>query len=395
MRPLVALVVPPVVVVAAMQVLFPEGGFEPYAASSIAAALAVTLVFMAALPREERTLRIGAGVYILLNLVCLIPTPMGSNIQRYGVLLAGPLLLCALSRNGEHLRRQPALVAGTPAPRSSSARHRGAPAPWSPARANPAGHALGLSASRLPPIVLIPALVGMAIWVLWGPVVQTLAVSGDPSTRASFYTPLERFLSTHHRGPLRIEVPFTRAHWEAAYLAPTVSLARGWERQLDKRYDRKLESKTLRASAYRRWLEREGVSYVALPDVRFDYSSRAEVRLIRSGLPYLHEVYGDAHWRIYEVIRATPLAFALDHGSARLTALEPDRFTIAIKTPGRFLVKVHYTPYWTVTTGSGSVQSARDGFTEVRASRRERILVVARFSLAGAWRALGAALGVT
>ncbi len=36
---------------------------------------------------------------------------------------------------------------------------------------------------------------------------------------------------------MRVEVPLTRSHWEAALMAPTVSLARGWEKQLDERYD--------------------------------------------------------------------------------------------------------------------------------------------------------------
>ena len=36
---------------------------------------------------------------------------------------------------------------------------------------------------------------------------------------------------------VRVEVPLTRSHWEAAFLAPGVSLARGWEKQLDERYD--------------------------------------------------------------------------------------------------------------------------------------------------------------
>ena len=125
----------------------------------------------------------------------------------------------------------------------------------------------------------------MGLWVVWGPIVQTLGVIGDPSTQASYYEPLERFLAEHAAGPLRIEVPFTRSHWEAAFLPPRFPLARGWERQLDKRYDLELESHTLSAAAYRAWLGRLGVSYVALPDVPFDQSSDGEVRLIRRAFP--------------------------------------------------------------------------------------------------------------
>jgi hypothetical protein len=363
LRSVAPLVLAPLVVAAALQLLFPEGGFEPYSAGSLAATLAVTVAFVLALPREDRLLRAAAAIYAVVNLLCLIPTPMGSNVQRYGVLLAGPLLLCALY----------------------GVRGAGMPPPVK--------RPLGLRRSRLPRWALIPALTGIAIWVVWGPVVQTLEVSGDPSTRASFYVPVERFLASHSKGPLRIEVPFTRAHWEAAFLAPHVALARGWERQLDKRYDRALEAGALTPTSYRHWLAREGVSYVALPDVRFDYSSTAEAALIRRGLPYLQEVFRDAHWRIYRVVGASPLVVRVRSGNARLTALETERFTLSVTRPGRFLVKVHYTPYWTLTTGAGRVEQGRDGFTEVRAPRPGTISVAARFSLGGAWRAAAMALG--
>jgi hypothetical protein len=361
LRPLRAAVLVPLLVVIALHALFPEGGFEPYAASSIAAALAVTLAFIVALPREDRLLRVAAGVYAFVNLVALAPTtPMGSNIQRYGVLLAGPLLLCALGARG------------------------------------------GLGSSRLPRWAALTALAGMGLWVVWGPIVQTLGVSGDRSTQASYYGPLERFLDEHATRPLRIEVPFTRSHWEAAFLPPRFPLARGWERQLDKRYDLELESHTLSARAYREWLGRLGVSYVALPDVPFDQSSDGEVRLIRHGVPYLREVFRSAHWRVFRVLAASPLVVPLGPGrarpasggsaGARLTTLGVDSFALTVTTPGRYLVKVRYSPYWTVSGGVASVREAGGGFTEVLARGAGAVTVNTQFSLAGAWRALGAAL---
>jgi hypothetical protein len=198
-------------------------------------------------------------------------------------------------------------------------------------------------------------------------------------------------------------VPFTRAHWEAAYLAPHVALARGWERQLDKRYDGVLESSSLTAAGYRAWLDREGVSYVVLPDVAFDQSSDREVRLIRSGLPYLDEVVHSAHWRIFSVLGASPLVAPLVAGhSARvagagaagvhLVALGVDSFALSVAGPGRFLVKVHYTPYWRVTAGSARVSQGPEGFTEVSATRAGKIAVATCFSLAAIGRALSSAL---
>ena len=98
---LVALAGPVVLVVVPIRMLFGEGGFEPYPVTSFAATVVVVGAFVCALPRgarHGRMLRIGAVVYLLACLVCLsIHTPMGSNVERYGVLLAGPLLLCALA----------------------------------------------------------------------------------------------------------------------------------------------------------------------------------------------------------------------------------------------------------------------------------------------------------
>ena len=74
---------------------------------------------------------------------------------------------------------------------------------------------------------------------------------------------------------MRIEVPLTRSRWEAALLAPSVSLARGWEKQLEERYDRPLLSSGLTAGAYDRWLHVQAVDYVALPDTALDPPARA------------------------------------------------------------------------------------------------------------------------
>lgn len=336
LREPLALALPAMIVVLALQLAFPEGGYEPYGAVSVLSCLAVTAVFVWALPPAERTLRLGGCIYFALNLALLAPTPMGSNIDRFAVLLAAPLLLCALGRQG------------------------------------------GLRALHRPRWALALALAGAAWWVAWGPVSQTLRTGGDPSTGAAYYLPVEQFLARHDPGPVRIEVPFTRSHWEAALLAPQVELARGWERQLDKRYDGVLDAGSLDASAYRRWLYGEAVSYVALPDAPLDGSSRDEARVIARHPPFLREVFRSAHWRIYRVIGAPPLA----RGPGRLTFLGHDRFALAARRPGAFLVRVHYSPWWTVTAGGASVASA-GGWTKVIVRRPGRVVVAARLSLHG------------
>ena len=54
-----------------------------------------------------------------------------------------------------------------------------------------------------------------------------------------------------------------------------MSLARGWEKQLEMRYDGVLLARGLTAAGYDRWLHQQAVSYVALPDVPLRSVERA------------------------------------------------------------------------------------------------------------------------
>jgi hypothetical protein len=334
-----ALVLPALLVILPLEALFPEGGWEPFAASSVIATLGVALAFLYAVPRRERLLRIGALFYLGITVLSILPTPMGSNIDRYAVLLAGPLLLCALGRDG-----------------------------W--------------RSSGRPFAAIVVAVALIVVWTGWGPVRESAGVIGDPSTSAAYYTPLTRFLVTHGGPLVRVEVPFTHSHWEAALLAPRFSLARGWERQLDTKNDHIFFKVPLTAPAYRAWLRNNAVSYVALPDVRLDGSSDEEAALIRHGMPYLREVFSSAHWRVFAVLDPAPLASA----PAVLTGLGHDSFTLRFAAPGRSLVRLHHTRYWTVTDGRGCVSAAPNGWTAVSATAPGVVRVGVRFSLG---RALG------
>jgi hypothetical protein len=329
-----ALVLVPATLVLALVALFPEGGYEPYPILSFAATAFALGAFLWALPASERLLRLGGAVYLLACVACLlVHSPVGSNVERYGVLLAGPLLLCA--------RR-----------------------------------------ARLD-VKSALALAVIATWIVWGPVRETRAVAGNESTSAAYYQPLQRFLARVQAPPaqpVRVEVPLTRSHWEAALLAPGVSLARGWEKQLDSRYDQVLLTPGLTAAAYDRWLHQQAIAYVALPDTPLDPSSAQEGRLIRAGLPYLREVFASRHWRVYRVAAPTPLAA----GPGTLTSLGDDSFALRARSPGSFAVRVHYSRYMTLARGSGCVERAPGGWTEVSADRPGQVVVTARFSLARA-----------
>jgi hypothetical protein len=309
----------------------------------------VVATFLWALPPRARLLQLGVFVYVLACVGCLlVHSPVGSNVERYAM-LAGPLLLCvALDAGGTVVRWR-----------------------W-----------------RVGPVAAL-ALCVSAVWVVWGPARETLAVAGSEATSAAYYAPVKRFLAGQHAGPVRVEVPLTRSHWEAAELAPTVSLARGWEKQLETRFDDVLLRPGLTAASYDRWLHEQAVKYVALPDARLDPSSAQEGRLIRRGLPYLREVFAGAHWRIFRVLAATPLA----SGPGRLMSLGHDSFVVRARAPGRFVVRVHFTRYWKLTRGSGCVAPAPGGWTAVSVRTPGTAVVSASFSLGRAFSSGGACAG--
>jgi hypothetical protein len=371
---LLAVAVPAALVLVPVRALFAEGGYEPYPVTSFAATMLVVIAFLLVLPRGEgsRALRVGALVYLVACGLCLVVhTPMGSNIERYGVLLTGPLLLCALAGRD-------------PAGRRRGRRRRRGPPARSLFMTSGRGRAYGSrsgSAYRSA-LVVVVALCASTVWIVWGPVRETVAVAGSPATQASYYAPVKRYLLDHGAGLERVEVPLTRSHWEAALLAPSVSLARGWEKQLEERYDAVLLGSGLTASSYRAWLGEQAVAYVALPDVPLDSSSAREGELIRRGLPYLRPVFAGSHWHVYAVADATPLL----EGPGRLTALGSEAFALDARTPGTFLARIHYTRYFTVLSGRGCVASAPGGWTYVRAHAPGEIVVAARFSVG---RALG------
>lgn len=315
---------------AALQVLFVENGVEPFVLSAFWPTIAFAAVVLAVVPRDERSIRIGAVLYAAGCLAAfLLPTPMGGNAARMGTLFGGPVVALAL------WHRRPLALAVLAAP--------------------------------------------LLYWQWSAPVRDVSIARADPAVRAAYYGPLNRFLASRGAAATRVEIPLTRDHWENVFVASRFPLARGWERQLDVKYNRVLYRRALSRSRYHAWLERTGVGYVALPDARLDYAALGEARLIRRGLPYLQPVWRSRHWRVYRVRDAGPLVT----GSARLLSLGPDWFSLRATRAGRSVARVRFTPYWSLVAGSGCVARTRDGLTSVTASRPGYIRVAARFSPAG------------
>jgi hypothetical protein len=317
-----------------MAIAFPEGGREPFVLSAYWPVLAVAAAALALFPREQRTLRIAVVLYALgCTAAFLLETPVGGNAARLGALCAGPLFTLLL------WRRRP----------------------------------LALALLALP----------LLYWQ-WTAAVHDVAVThGDRSVEAAFYAPLLGFLdSADPDGSSgRVEIPFTKLHWEARWVAPHHALARGWERQLDHKVNPVFYDGTLTAERYRAWLRRTGVRWVALPDTRFDYSAREEARLVADGLPYLREVWSGGAWRVFEVQDRTGLA----SGPARVVSVAPDRVVFDAGAAGTVRLRMHWTPYWRVAAGDACVapapESGGDDLTELRVRAAGRIVLDTSFSI--------------
>jgi hypothetical protein len=306
---------------------FPEGGTEPFAIDTLWPVVLICVVVLLAAPREDTVMRAGALIYLAGCLLAyFVPSPVGSNAARLGALAAGPLAALIW------WRRRTA---------------------W-------------LLAAALP-----------LLYLQWQPPVRDVTTAADdPSDSNSYWTPLLSFLGAQHGPPFRVEIPFTQFHWEAYKVAPRFPLPRGWERQLDIKYNHLFYDGTLGPVTYRSWLHTVAVRFVAVSDAPLDYAGRQESALVDRGLPYLRLVMRSRHWRVYAVAAATPIV----SGPATLRALGPNSLTLTARRPGHVFIRVHFTPYWRLSQGSGCVAPAGD-FTALWLRRSGRVRLTISFAL--------------
>jgi len=204
-----------------------------------------------------------------------------------------------------------------------------------------------------------------------------LASQNEPSAKTSYYAPLLRFLDKQRPEDGRVEIPFTRSHWEAAVVAPHFPLARGWERQLDAGRNALFYRGILSNFTYANWLAEHAVRFVALPDVKPDESSYKERGLIERDPPYLKLIKRLPHWRVYEVTLPHPMVIPGENADIRLTRLRSDEVQLDARTPGSGLVRVQWSPYWRVK--GGCVERAGD-WTRVTADRPGKLRMTTSFS---------------
>jgi hypothetical protein len=312
-------------VVICLNLAFPESGQFPFVFSSYIAVplwCAGALLITRGLP-GERQFRAAVYAYLLASTAAwLIPNPLGGNAIRLGALFGGPLLAAVL------LARRP----------------------------------------RVHAILVAVVLLGSLYWQVMAGIRAVAQTDGDESTTAAYYHPLRDWLRSHGGRRSRIEVPPTSNHWEAAYMAPSFGLARGWLRQLDTTRDDIFYDEHLSHRLYKRWLERNAVRYVALPDAPLDYSARAERALILSAPRYLQLRWTSTHWHVYEVRHPGPLVVGEGSSAARLRSLGTQSFAVQVLRPGRFIIREHYTPFWSIKSGPGCIEAAGD-WTGLRAAR--------------------------
>nr|WP_202121999.1 hypothetical protein [Streptomyces sp. BA2] len=291
-----ALIVPPVVVVGVTTALFPFTGEHLMPFDRIFPPVVFSLALIVAAPREWRVLRWGAGVYAAGTvLTYLIPSPIGTNVERLAELLAPAALLGALL--------MPAL-------------------------------------SRVRRVVLIVALVLSTAWVTQKTADDLTVSTGVPKWAADtqgVVRELERLGAD--RG--RVEVVPARNHREATALAPYVNMARGWNRQLDIERGRLFYDGSFSAATYRAWLDKWAVGYVVLPSGKPDGFAEDEAALVASGPKWLQPVWRDANWRVFRVKDAVPMV------SRPATVVRSTGSAMVVRVPTRepVTLRLVYSPW--------------------------------------------------
>jgi hypothetical protein len=317
-----------------LSLAFLEGGWAPFPFTAYLPIPVFSLACLVVLPRRERALRWGAALYgIGATFALIAQTPMGGNAVRLGALFGGPVLLCAIWGR-----------------------------PWTKAR-----------------WAAIPLVVGfslLAVWQ-WSPAVRdVIKYIEDPAAKSDYFEPLRQFLATLP-DQRRIEVPFTRSHWEGDEVAESAPLARGWLRQLDTGHNELFYEGRLTSLGYASWLAENAVRYVALPSAKPDKSSYQERALIESGLPYLRLRWRSDNWRVYEVTLPAPFVISEDRSNIVLEQLGADELLLDVKRPGSAIVRVRWTPYW---YAPNACVEPHAGWTRVIARRRGFVRLSTRFA---------------
>ena len=309
-----ALVVAPVVLLVPLLLLFPEGGDFPFPWAGAVNTLVIACLAVLVGWRFVVLRWVGAAYAVLCLAAALMPSPVGGNAARLAT-TAAPVVLVLVVRIPDRVGR--AALAGV---------------------------------------------VAAVLVAQWSPV--SLALSGDRApTEAAYYRPLLDLLDGRRavHGVERIEVVPVATHTESDIVARRFLLARGWNRQLDRRFHHLFYGSTLTAAQYRDWLVENGVTLVAIADTDLDEGGRLEGTLLETPPDYLRPLLADGTWRVYEVMPSPSLI----EGDAELVTVEVDRVDLRLRSAGTVVLRVHFSPWFRVVGGAGCVREASGGWTEV------------------------------
>ncbi|WP_046500718.1 hypothetical protein [Streptomyces odonnellii] len=308
-----ALIVPPFVVIAATTVLFPFQGEQPMSPGKLWMPLVASAALCAAAPRGWRVVRYGAAVYAVgVVLTFLVASPIGTNVERLVGLAGPPVLLAAL------LTRAPGVLGVSAALDALKARPRRA----------------------LPHLVLAAVLVVNTNW-LADKTEDDLVVSNTVPSWAAHTDGLVAALDRLGADRTRVEAVPARNHREADLLAPYITMARGWNRQLDVERGRLFYEGPLTEARYRAWLDRWAVGFVVLHHGQPDGPAEAEAALVRSGPEWLERVYEDDGWTVYRVRNAVPLVSA----PASVAGGSAADLMVRMPEAGSVTVRIAYSPW--------------------------------------------------
>jgi energy-converting hydrogenase Eha subunit E len=303
---------------------FPEGGWYPFTFGSLLW-LSGVLAVIAWFGRRDPVVRMLALVYAAVAIgAFVIRSPLGGNVVRLAWLAAAPAAVLTATR----FRR-----------------------------------------TLLPMFVIFT--------VIWGwSYVRLGFVAADATTQPKYYDSLAAFVQSQPGAVKRVEVVATESSRQADELALKISIARGWETQLDRELNPEFYN-GLTAESYHGWLNRNSVSLVALPTSGLRQQSQEELAVIEARPSYLKLVWSNPQWRVYRVVDSTPLA---DNG-ATVTGVGTESLTVYAPHVGVTNVRFRYTKWYQIATGDACVTRSDDGWLQLHVRTPGTVIAKISFTL--------------
>jgi hypothetical protein len=225
------------------------------------------------------------------------------------------------------------------------------------------------------------------------PVSHFVSSAERPQTQRSFFAPALALAARTYDLDHRIHVVALRRHWEADYFPEAgYPITRGWYRQADAIHN-SFFYEPYDAATYTAWLRRMGVEYVFLADAPLDTWSRREAHILATSKEF--EVVDHAGaWTVYRLRHAEPLVVGLDGGTGHVVWFGHRALTLSVDRPGSYLIKVTWSPYWTLTGGAGELHRAPGRFLSLDAEQAGRYRLSFDVTLGKALAEVGDKLGL-